>query len=128
MSICLSSGEELHSNNAASLCGKYNVLQKFTCYNTPENNAIIKSIWRTTAKTVIAMLVDSGLPEPFWEEALRLTVYIYNRIPPSREPTDKTIWQSPNDSFYQLPTHSSLKHLTIPFGSKVIAFIDKESV
>ena len=89
------------------------------------NNAIIDRIWRTIAEMAIAMLADSGLPEPFWEEARRLADYIYNRIPPTREPTDKSLWQFSNDAFYQLPTHSSLKHLTILFGSKVIAFIDK---
>jgi hypothetical protein len=126
VAILVADGGELHSKNAEKLCAIHNVIQKFTCYNTPENNAIIERVWRTIAEMAIAMLADSDLPEPFWEEARKLAVYIYNRIPPTREPEDNSIWQSPNDAFYQLPTHSSLKHLTIPFGSKVIAFIDKE--
>ena len=88
-------GGELRSNNAAALCAKYNVIQKFTCYNTPENNDINERIWRTIAEMTIATLADSGLPEPFWEEARRLAVYIYNRISPTRKPNDNTVWQSP---------------------------------
>ena len=104
------------------------MLQQFTCYNTPENNAIMERVWRTIAEMAIAMLVDSGLPETFWEEARRHAVYIYNRVPPVREPTDNSAWMCPNERYYGTSRTSSLKHLTIPFGAKVVAFIDKKNV
>jgi hypothetical protein len=119
-------GGELHSKNAAKVCAIHNVLQQFTCYNTPENNSIMERVWRTIAEMAIAMLVDSGLPETFWEEARRHAVYIYNRVPPVREPTDNSAWMCPNERYYGTSRTSSLKHLTIPFGAKVVAFIDKE--
>ena len=98
ITILVTDGGELHSNNAPSLCAKCNILQKFTCCNTPENNVIIKKIWRTIAEMAISILADSGLPEPFWEEARRVAVYIYNSISPTREATDDTKWQSPRDT------------------------------
>ena len=119
-------GGELHSNKAAKVCARYNVTQQFTCYNTPENNSIMERIWRTLAEMAIAMLVDSGLPETFWEEARKHAVFIYNRVPPVREPTDDSPWMSPQERYYGTARNASLKHLTIPFGAKVIAFIDKE--
>ena len=53
-------------------------------------------------------------------------MYIYNRVPPVREPTDNSAWMCPNERYYGTSRTSSLKHLTIPFGAKVVAFIDKE--
>jgi len=50
-------GGELHSIKAAKVCATYNVVQQFTCYNTPENNAIMERVWRTIAEMAIAMLV-----------------------------------------------------------------------
>ena len=44
INILVSDGGELHSNNSSSLWAKYNVLQKFTSYNTPENNSIVEKM------------------------------------------------------------------------------------
>ena len=71
------------------------------------------------------VLLDSGLPDTYWEDAMLCALYIYNRIPPVRKPeTVDDVWMSPRKRFYKNgpPT---LDHL-LPFGSKVVAFVPKE--
>ena len=45
----------------------------------------MERIWKTIAEMAIAMLVDSGLPKNFWEEARKHAVYIYNIVPSVHE-------------------------------------------
>ena len=103
----------------------YNIVQQYTTYNTPEYNAIIKRFWRTLVEMATAILLDSELPDTYWEDAMRCALYMYNRIPPVRVPEDvNDTWQSPRERLYKNgpPT---LGHL-LPFGSRIVAFIPKE--
>ena len=60
------------------------VVQQFLCYNTPENNSIMERIQRAIAGTALAMLVDSRLPERFWEDMrfISMTEYHLYMSPP----------------------------------------------
>ena len=64
----------------------YNIIQQHTTYNTPVYNAIIERFWRTLVEMTTAVLLDSGLPDTYWEDAMLCALYIYNRIPPVRKP------------------------------------------
>ena len=59
---------------------------QYTNFNTPEVNSAIERVCRTILATSI--LLDSALPESYWEYAWYTTVYIYNRIPPVRLTAD----------------------------------------
>ena len=103
----------------------YNIVQQYTTYNTPEYNALIERFWRTIVEMATAILLDSELPDTYWEDALLCALYIYNRIPPVRKPTNEDeVWMSPREIFYKNgpPTFG---HLLL-FGSRVVAFIPKE--
>ena len=72
-----------------------------------------------------AILLSSGLPDTFWEDAMLWALYVYNRILPVRKPVEEGVpWLTPQEAFYK-DGPPSLRHLH-PFGSKVIAFIPKE--
>ena len=55
---------------------RYNIVQKYTSYNTPEYNALIERFWRTIVEMATAILLDSELPDTYWEDALLCDIYI----------------------------------------------------
>ena len=71
-----------------------------------------------------AMLLASGLSHSFWEDAMKWALCIYNRVAPTRKPTNGEKWQSPQEASYKTGP-PKMKNL-LPFGSRVIAFIPKE--
>ena len=115
----------MHSNKAAQFCAKYNVTQGFTCTNTPENNQFIERVWGTLADMSSCMQEDSKRPEPYWEEARKLSQYIYNRVPATRKP-DVGPWSSPPKIYCEMSRDTRLKHLTIPFVMDVMIVVPKK--
>ena len=116
---------ESKSEAIDNLMRSYNILQRYTTYNTPEYNAIIERFWRTLNEMATALLLSSGLPDTFWEDAMVWALFVYNRILPTRKPTSENEpWVTPQEAFYKNGP-PSLKHLK-KFGAKVIAFITKE--
>jgi len=52
-----------------------------TCPYTPEQNMVIKRVWRTIRESAIAMLLTASLSEVFWEEARSTAYFLYNLYP-----------------------------------------------
>ena len=66
----------------------YNILQVDTAFNTTDRNAIIERFWRTLRQMATALLLSSGLPDAYWEDAMIWALYVYNRIIPTRKPVE----------------------------------------
>ena len=75
ITFVMDSGES-KSNNIINLMKSFNILQVYTTYNTPEYNAIIERFWRTLRQMATAILLSSGLPDTFWEDAMLWALYI----------------------------------------------------
>lgn len=84
---------------------------------TPEHNGSAERAWRTIRTMKDSMLIDSGLSNRFWAEAMDTANYIRNRLPARGiKTTPEQAWTG------QIPY---LGHLRI-FGSTVYAHIPKE--
>ena len=101
-------------------------MQHLSVQNQKTLHVLLKEYEEQLPKCLLQCRLGFGLAETFWEVARSLAVHIDNRIPLTREPMDNSKWESLNDAYNQFATHSSLKQLTIPFCSQVIASIDKE--
>lgn len=84
---------------------------------TPEHNSNAERAWRTIRTMKDSMLIDSGLSNRFWAEAMDTANYIRNRLP-----TRGSVQACSGVVLIQIPY---LGHLRI-FGSTVYAHISKE--
>jgi len=83
-----------------------------TCPYTPEQNMVIKGVWRTIGESAIAMLITSSLSEIFWEEARNTACFLCNRSPGAHTASHPT---SPYEQYYGMQPH--VLHFKV-FGSK----------
>ena len=91
---------------------------KKSCPYTPEQNGVAERMKRIIADRVRCMLIDSGLYEKFWAEALITAAYLLNRMPirnHTRCPEEIWSYKKPN-----------LKHDIRIFGCKVMVHVPKE--
>ena len=99
---------ELFADETHDWCTSRGIYSYYTCPHAPEHNGVIERVWRTIATMARAMLLNADLPEPFWEEARRTAVFIYNRIPAYN--AKRTSYQSPYETYYKVrPTLSHIK-------------------
>jgi hypothetical protein len=78
--------------------------------NSHQQNGRIERVHLTVMNLVRTMLIDSGLPRPFWSEAANYAAFVRNRVP-KRGTTDlpQELWTGEKCSLTQLR----------PFGSTV---------
>ena len=107
------------------ILAQHAIKQVFTSYNTPEQNAVIERVWRTLGEMATCMLLDADLPETYWEEARRYSVFIYNRLPPSRKPKVGP-WEAPMERLYKSSATPIYKHFH-PFGTPCVVHIPSEA-
>jgi transposase InsO family protein len=74
-------GGEYITVNLRSFCDDHGVNLRHTQPYSPQQNAIAERINRTIAEGAAALLVQAGLPQCFWEEAVNHFVFIKNRTP-----------------------------------------------
>ena len=115
---------EAKSDNMRKILAQHAIKQVFTSYNTPEQNAVIERVWRTLGEMATCMLLDADLPETYWEEARRYSVFIYNRLPPSRKPKVGP-WEAPMELLYKSSATPIYKHFH-PFGTPCVVHIPSE--
>ena len=115
--IRLDGAPEFRSKRMDSWAKKRGTLLAFTTFYTPEQNASERGM-RTIANAMRSMLVDSGLPQEFWEEAAATSVYLANRS------FNPKVSMTPFEALYG--RRPDVDHLRI-FGSLAYVHIPKES-
>ena len=99
--------------NHLKRCG---IRHELTIPRTPEQNGAAQRLNRTLVETTRAMLLDAGLPQSFWAEAVSTAAYLRNR-----SPTSKLKDMTPHQAWYgQKP---GVEHLRV-FGSTAYALND----
>ncbi len=75
-------GGEYTSNSSAfeELLATEGIRHERTIPKTPQQNGVAERMNRTLVEMVQSMLLDSRLPQNFWEEALSTAVYLRNRL------------------------------------------------
>jgi hypothetical protein len=96
---------------------KRGTLLAFTTFYTPEQNALERGM-RIIANAMQSMLVDSGLPQEFWEEAAATSIYLANKS------FNPKVSMTPYKALYG--RRPNVNHLHI-FGSLAYVHIPKES-
>lgn len=102
-------GPEFTGKLTQKVLAKHGVIHKTTPPNTPEYNSIIEKRFHLIFQIARTLLHQSGLPQKFWAEAIRLATYIVNRMPTS------ILGHSPYEAWTGHPPDVSNLHI---FGAK----------
>ena len=73
-------GGEYIVGTLSSFCEEHGIIHELTPPYSPQSNGVAERKNRTLMDMVNAMLVSSGLPEHFWEEAILSACFILNRV------------------------------------------------
>ena len=90
------------------------IWHEFSCRYTPEQNGRAKRKNQPIVEAARAMLEEKSLPKFYWAEAVRIAVYIQNRIGEKVSPHELYFGRKPN-----------LLHLRV-FGSIAYVHVPKE--
>ena len=110
-------GGEYISISLLNWCRAKGVTIEHSAPQTPEHNSVSERSWRTLRTMKDSMLIDAGLPNVFWAEAMHAANELRNLLPTSQR---KKI---PNHAYTGI--QPSVAHLRI-FGSIVHVHIPKE--
>jgi len=116
----------LQTDNGKEYCNtKFNnflresgIQRRLTVTHTPEQNGVAERRNRTLLDMTRCLLIDSGLSQSFWGEAISTANYLRNRCP-SRSLKGKTPFEKWNN---RVPDVSHLR----PFGTEVFT-VDRDS-
>lgn len=62
-------------------CEKPGITIRYTAPYVHDKNGLPQRGWRTIDTMKDSMLIDSGLPNGFWTEAMETANYLQNRLP-----------------------------------------------
>lgn len=110
-------GGEYLSNRFSSFLKSNGIVHQTTCPYSPEQNGVAERINRTLIERVRCMLIDSGLDNRFWAEAVVTAGFLINRVPcRSQNRSPEEIWSG---------RRPNLKFLRV-FGCPALVHIPKE--
>lgn len=127
--IRMDNAKEFTSGDIESLCENKGIQMEPTAPYAHEQNGVAERMNRTLREMSSTMLIESGLPEGFWAEAVRTATYTKNRCPNrSRHvaPAKDNQATSPYERFHgKPPTYGHLQtfgcatYTSIPFEKRV---------
>lgn len=74
-------GGEFCSNEFVSYCKDAGIARQFTAPHSPQQNGVVERRNRTMVEMARSLLKEMQLPNMFWGEAIRHTIYLLNRLP-----------------------------------------------
>jgi len=74
-------GTEYSNSRFMKYLAENGIVHQTSVPYTPEQNGVSERANRTIGDKARTMLLDAGLPESFWAEAVNIAVYIMNRTP-----------------------------------------------
>jgi len=92
-----------HPGSFAKLLDKRGICAQYTTPGTPQQNDVLERRNRTLMDMVRIMLRNSTLPVSLWMYALKIAMYLLNRIPSKEVPkTHFELWTNRTPSIRQL--------------------------
>jgi hypothetical protein len=85
---------EAHTNNIIKTCRKYGILKQSMAGYTPDHNEFSERYFRTVGEMSRCQMLQFDCKEELWEDSRNHSVWLINRIPPSKFTTDQP-WLSP---------------------------------
>lgn len=113
-------GREFISIKLQSFCETRGIAIKYAAPYIHKENGLAERGWRTIVTMKDSMLIDSGLPNDFWAEAIETANYLCNRLPTRSKTHGEMILEESWTGKRQ-----NLSHIRI-FGSLVLANIPEE--
>ena len=113
-------GGEFISAKLRTFCERRGIAIKYAAPYMHEENGLAERGWRTIVTMKDSMLIDSGLPNGFWAEAMETANYLRNRLPTKSRNHGEMI---PEESW--TGQRQNLQHVRI-FGSLVLSNIPEE--
>ncbi len=114
-------GGEFISKKLRSFCEKQGIAIRYAAPYVHEENGLIEQGWRTIVTMKDLMLIDSGLPNNFWAEAMEIANYLRNKLLTKSKSHGEII---PEKS--QIGKRQNLEYVCI-FGSLALSHIpDKQ--
>jgi hypothetical protein len=83
-------GEFAKNNMLKNFFEENGIVTEFTQRNSPFQSGKNERFHQTVMDMTRTMLIDSNLPSSFWEEAVKYSVYILNRISSNSDPARRS--------------------------------------
>ena len=114
-------GGEYTSLALTQFCQEHEIIHEVTAPYSPQSNGVTERKNRTLIDMVNSMLINSGVPENLWGEALLTACYILNRIPfKQNDSTPYEIWKKRKPNLSYLKVWGCLAKVKIPEVKKKI--------
>ncbi|KAI3669699.1 hypothetical protein L6452_41042 [Arctium lappa] len=110
-------GGEFTSREFTRYCKENGILRQLTTPYSPQQNGIVERRNRSVMCTTRSMLKAMNMPQIFWAEAIRHTVYVLNRVP-TKALRDSTPYEALKGR------KPNMRHLRV-FGCKAYAKVTK---
>ena len=92
-----------HLDPFAKILQKHGICAQYTMPGTPQQNGISEKRNRTLMYIVRSMLINSTLPISLWMYALKIAMYLLNRVPSKAVPkTPFKLWTNRTPSIRHL--------------------------
>jgi len=88
-------GGEFLANVFQNVCKEAGIRQHFTAPYTPQQNGVVERKNRSVMEMARALMKSMSIPGRFWAEAVRLAVYLLNRLP-TKPMGDRTPYEAWN--------------------------------
>ena len=101
-------------------CAQHEIIHETTTPYSPQSNGVAERKNRTLKKMMNAMLINSGLPQNMWGEAILSANYLLNKVP--KKKADKTPYELCKGiklSYKYLRVWGCLAKVTVPPPKKV---------
>ena len=116
-------GGEFISHKVRTFCEKRGISIKYAAPYVHEENGLAERGWRTIVTIKDSMLIDSGLPNGFWAEAMETANYLRNRLPTRSKNHGKMIpeeaWTGRQQDLHHIRIFGSLAFCNIPEEKRV---------
>ncbi|GJW82155.1 retrovirus-related pol polyprotein from transposon TNT 1-94 [Tanacetum coccineum] len=98
----------------AEFCSQHGIRHEFTAPYSPQQNGIAERKNHTLKEMANAMLINSGLNQNTWGEAILSTTYLLNKIPhKEKEETPYELWMGRKPSYKYLRVWGCLAKVEI---------------
>jgi hypothetical protein len=112
-------GGEYLSNEFGEFCAEHGIIHETTAPYSPPSNGVAERKNRTLTDLVNAMLDSSGLPKPWWGEAILTACFVLNRVPSAKgEVTPYEGWKGRKPALGFLRAWGCLAKVNVPTCKK----------
>ena len=109
-------GKEYVNQDVKDYCREKGIRRQLTIAHTPEQNGVAERRNRYLTEMSKCMLLDAGLHDKLWAEAVRTAAYLHNRLP------SRAVKKTPYEMWYGRKPNIELLRI---FGSKFYTHISK---